>query len=100
LRYLMREHLCREQPFEQVVVPDVAVVPGEADDTRHGVCLEHAANGVLPHPDQFFVGPVSRSKSSEDSGPSARMRASPRSASAAFSVRAAAWKRGPLRPMM
>ena len=50
-------------------------------------------------PNQSFVGPVARSKSSEDSGPSARIRSSTRSATAAFSARAAPWKWGPLRPI-
>ena len=49
-------------------------------------------------PNQFFVRPLSRSKSAEESGPSARMRSSTRFATAAFSFSAAAWNRGPLRP--
>ena len=49
-------------------------------------------------PNQSFVRPSSRRKSAEESGPSARMRSSTCSATAAFSVRAAAWKLGPLRP--
>ena len=49
-------------------------------------------------PNQSFVAPASRSKSSDDSGPSARIRSSTRSATAAFSARAALWNRGPLRP--
>ena len=51
-------------------------------------------------PNQFFVGPLCRSKSADDSGPSARMRSSTRSATAALSARAAAWNRGPLRPQL
>ena len=49
-------------------------------------------------PNQFFVRPLSRSKSAEESGPSSRMRSSTRSATAALSASAAAWKRAPLRP--
>jgi hypothetical protein len=49
-------------------------------------------------PNQFFVGLLSRSNSAEDNGPFARMRSSTRSATAAFSARAWAWNRGPLRP--
>ena len=50
-------------------------------------------------PNQFFVGPVSRSKSSRRQRP---FRADPfehASATAALSARAALWNRGPLRPM-
>ena len=50
-------------------------------------------------PNQFFVGPLSRSKSAEDSGPSARMRSRTRSATAALSASAWEWNLGPLRPM-
>ena len=49
-------------------------------------------------PNQSFVRPLSRSKSAEESGPSARSRSRTRSATAALSVSAAAWNRGPLRP--
>src|SRR6185437_11718333 len=49
LRHLVREHLGREQPFEKVVVPAVAVAPLEADRARDGVGLEHGAHGVLGH---------------------------------------------------
>jgi hypothetical protein len=49
-------------------------------------------------PNQSLVLPLSRSKSAEESGPSARMRSSTRSATAAFSASAAAWNCGPLRP--
>ena len=51
LRHLVREHLGREQPFEEVVVPEVAVAPREADHARDGVRLEHGAHGVLRHPE-------------------------------------------------
>ena len=40
-----------EQPFEEVVVPAVAVAPREADHARDGVRLEHGAHGVLRHPE-------------------------------------------------
>ena len=50
-RHLAGEQLGREQPFEEVVVADVAVAPGEADRARDGVRLEHGANGVLRHPE-------------------------------------------------
>jgi hypothetical protein len=51
LRRLVREHLCGEQPFEEVVVPAIALAPREADHARDGVCLEHGAHGVLRHPE-------------------------------------------------
>ena len=51
LRHLVREQLGREQPFEEVVVPAVAVAPREADHARDGVRLEHGAHGVLRHPE-------------------------------------------------
>ena len=51
LRDLVREHLRREQPFEEVVVPEVAVAPSEADHARDGAGLEHGAHGVLRHPE-------------------------------------------------
>ena len=51
LRHLACEQLGREQPFEEVVVPEVAVAPREADHARDGVCLEHGAHGVLRHPE-------------------------------------------------
>ncbi len=41
----------RQQPFEEVVVPAVAVAPREADQARDGVCLEHGAHDVLRHPE-------------------------------------------------
>ena len=50
-RHLVREQLRREQPFEEVVVPEVAVAPGEADHARDGVRLEHGAHDVLRHPE-------------------------------------------------
>ena len=49
LRHLVRKHLCREQPFEEVVVPQIAVAPRQADHARDGVCLEHGAHGILRH---------------------------------------------------
>ena len=49
LRHLLREHLGREQPFYEVVVPAVAVAPREADLACDGVSLEHGAYGVLRH---------------------------------------------------
>jgi hypothetical protein len=51
LRHLAREHLCGKQPFEEVVVADVAVAAYEADHARDGVSLEHGAHGVLRHPE-------------------------------------------------
>ncbi len=51
LRHLPREHLGREQAFEEVVVPAVAVAPCKADRARDGVRLEHRADGVLRHPE-------------------------------------------------
>jgi len=51
LRHLVREQLGREQPFEEVVVPAVAVAPREADHARDGVGLEHGAHDVLRHPE-------------------------------------------------
>ena len=51
LGHLVREHVCREQPLEQVVIPDVAVAPCEADHARDGARLEHGAHGVLGHPE-------------------------------------------------
>jgi hypothetical protein len=47
----MREHLGREQPFEEVVVPEVAVAPCEPDHACDGVRLEHGAHDVLRHPE-------------------------------------------------
>ena len=64
--------------------------------TVHASSTERTAFSGIPN--QFFVAPDSRSKSSDDSGPSARIRSSTRSATAALSARAAAWNRGPLRP--
>ena len=49
LRHLLGEQLGREQPFEQVVVPDVAVAPRQADHAGDRVCLEHGTHGVLRH---------------------------------------------------
>ena len=51
LRHLVRQHLGREQPFEEVVVAEVAFAPREADHARDGVRLEHGAHGVLRHPE-------------------------------------------------
>src|SRR6266511_538283 len=51
LRHLLREHLDWEQPFEEVVVPAIAVAPREADHARDGVRLEHGAHSVLRHPE-------------------------------------------------
>ena len=45
------EHVGRQQPFEEVVVPAVAVTPREAEHARHGVRLEHGAHGVRRHPE-------------------------------------------------
>jgi hypothetical protein len=89
-RHLPREQLGREQPFEEVVVAEVAVTPREADRARDGERLEYARTAFSGSPNQFLVGPAERSKSSDDSGPSARIRASTRSATAALSARAAA----------
>ena len=50
-RHLVREQFGREQPFEEVVVPAVALAPGEADHARDGVRLEHGAHDVLRHPE-------------------------------------------------
>ena len=50
-RHLLREHLGGEQPFHEVVVPDVAVAPCEADHARDRVRLEHRAHDVLRHPE-------------------------------------------------
>jgi hypothetical protein len=50
-RHLVREQPGREQPFEEVVVPQVAVAPGQADHARDGVRLEHGAHDVLRHPE-------------------------------------------------
>ena len=51
LRHLVREHIGRQQPFEEVVVAAVAVAPCESDLARDRVCLEHGAHGVLRHPE-------------------------------------------------
>ena len=51
LRHLVRDHLRRQQPFEQVVVPETAVASCETDHSGDGVCLEHGAHGVLRHPE-------------------------------------------------
>ena len=50
-RDLAREHVGRQQPFEQVVVAAVAVAPREAEHARDGVRLEHRAHGVRRHPE-------------------------------------------------
>jgi hypothetical protein len=50
------------------------------------------------NPNQSFVAPASASKSREDSGPSARIPSSTRSATSLFSASAAVWNAGPLRP--
>jgi hypothetical protein len=54
LRHVLREHVCREQPFEEVVVPKVPVAPCEADHARDGVRLEHGAHRVLRHTEPVF----------------------------------------------
>jgi hypothetical protein len=51
LGHLVREHLGREQPLEEVVVPEVAVASREADHARDGVRLEHRADGVRRQPE-------------------------------------------------
>ena len=53
-RHLLREHFGRKQPFEEVVVPEVAVAAREADCARDGVRLEHGAHSVLRHPEPVF----------------------------------------------
>ena len=54
LRHLVRKHLGREQPFEEVVVPEVAVAACEADHVRDGVRLEHGTHDVLRHSEPVF----------------------------------------------
>jgi hypothetical protein len=51
LRHPVCEQLGREQPFEEVVVPEVAVASRETDHARDGVRLEHGAHDVLRHPE-------------------------------------------------
>ena len=43
---LVREHVGRQQPLEEVVVAAVAVASREAEHAGDGVRLEHRANGV------------------------------------------------------
>ena len=50
-RHLAREDVGRQQPFEQVVVPAVAVAPREAEHARDVVRLEHGVHGVHRHPE-------------------------------------------------
>ena len=73
---LQGEQLGREQPFEQVVVPEVALGPGQPEHTGDGVGLKHGAHDVLRHPDQSVVAPCAGPKSSADSAPAARIRCS------------------------
>ena len=54
LGYLVGDHLGRKQPFDQVVVPEVAVAPRQADDARDRVRLEHCADSVLRHPEPIL----------------------------------------------
>jgi hypothetical protein len=49
--HLVREQPGREQPFEEIVVPAIALAPGEADHARDGVRLEHGAHDVFRHPE-------------------------------------------------
>ena len=85
-RYLLREQFGREQPFEQVVVPEVALGPGQPEHTGDGVGLKHGAHDVLRHPDQSVVAPCAGSKSSADSAPAARIRCSTWTASAPWTA--------------
>ena len=50
-RHIAGEHVGRQQSFEEVVVPAVAVTPREAEHARDGVRLEHGAHGVRRHPE-------------------------------------------------
>ncbi len=97
LGHLPGDHLGRKQPFEEVVVAEVAVAPCEADRARDRVRLEHRATAFSGIPNQSFVGPGSPLEVTDDNGPLARIRSSTRSATAALSARAArgTW---PLRP--
>ena len=45
-RDAVREHVSRQQPFEEVVVAAVAVPPRQTEDAGDGVRLEHRPNGV------------------------------------------------------
>ena len=51
LGHVVREHVGREQAFEEVVVADVAFAAGKADHPGDGVPLEHRADGVLRQPE-------------------------------------------------
>jgi hypothetical protein len=57
-RHLVRQQLGREQPVEEVVVPEVAVAPGEAEHAGYNVCLEHGAHEILRHPEPVLRRPV------------------------------------------
>ena len=50
-RHIAGEHVGRQQSFEEVVVPAVAVTPREAELARDGIRLEHGAHGVRRHPE-------------------------------------------------
>jgi hypothetical protein len=75
-----------KEPLEHVVVPVIAVAAGGAQLARSRLRLEHRADGVRGVPNRSFVGPVSRSKSDEDSGCSARIRSSTPFATSALST--------------
>jgi hypothetical protein len=85
-RDVFAQQLRREQSLEEVVVPTVATASREAEHARQGVRLEQRTHGFVGIPNQSVVLPRSRSKSRDDSGPSARIRSSTRSATSWFSA--------------
>ena len=89
-RDVAREHVGRQQPFDEVVVAAVAVAPREAEHARDGVRLEHGAHGVRRHAEPVGRRPAlgARSRATTAGLPrgSARARARPTSA---FSARSA-----------
>jgi len=86
--HLVSEKLGGEEPLEEVVVAKVSLAPCEAERAGGGVRLEHGAHGVLGHPEPVLRRSVlGLEVERRERAPSARMRASTRSATAALSAR-------------
>ena len=91
-RYLLREQLGREQPFEKVVVPELPSRRAGPSHAHDGGCLEHGARGVLRRPEPV----LRRASLALEVGEEVTLRADPfgpRSAIAAFSARDSCWNR-------
>ena len=73
---LAREHVGREQPLEEVVVATVALRRARPSTPVTVDASSTARTVFVGMPNQSVVAPCARSKSADDSGPSARMRSS------------------------